>query len=156
MRMALTGALAAIVGVGCAAAAQAQERKCEINAYTIDDDPQGINIRGGPSAQAKIVAVITKRKKEDEVQVSIAAERDGWFRITEYSHFEVTKDVKVNGWLHGSRLAAGLMTALPPARSRSGPRRPAGPGRRAGPGGWTGPRPPGWPAAHRPPPGAPR
>jgi len=89
------------------AAAQA-ERKCELNAYTIDEDPKGINIRGTPSNQGRVVGVI-RVKKDDDVQVDIVAESNGWFRIKAYEHFAVTRNVKIDGWLHGSRLGSGLM-----------------------------------------------
>lgn len=81
------------------------ERKCEMYAYTVDEDPKGINVRANASNQAKIVHVI----KKGDAMVTIAAEANGWFRITEYSRFDGGKDVKLRGWLHGSRLASGLM-----------------------------------------------
>ena len=96
---------AATLAVLLPAAAMAQaERKCEMNAYISDEDPKGVNVRGGPSNQAKVVHVI----KRGDTMVSIAAEANGWFRINQVSPIE-GKDRKVTGWLHGSRLAAGLM-----------------------------------------------
>jgi SH3-like domain-containing protein len=87
------------------AAAQAQaEHKCAMNAYINDEDPKGVNVRAGPSNQAKIVRVI----KRGDTMVRIVAEQNGWFRVDEILPVEGT-DVKLNGWLHGSRLAAGLM-----------------------------------------------
>ena len=106
----MAGALVvALLSSAPVAAALAQaERKCDLGAYTIDEDPQGINVRGGPSGQAKVVAVI-KVKKDDDVGVSIVAESNGWFRIKEYHHYGTDKDVKLDGWIHGSRLGSGLM-----------------------------------------------
>jgi SH3-like domain-containing protein len=98
-------AIAAVCVVLPSAALAQAERKCELNAYTIDEDPKGINVRGGPSNQAKVVHVI----KKGDTMVSIVAESNGWFRINEYSRFDGSKDVKLSGWLHGSRLGASLM-----------------------------------------------
>lgn len=84
------------------------EKRCDLNAYTIDEDPKGINIRAGASNQAKVVGVI-RAKKDDDVGVSITAESNGWFRIKEYELYGTGKQVKLSGWIHGSRLGSGLM-----------------------------------------------
>ena len=97
-------AAALAVLVPAAALAQA-ERKCEMRAYISDMDPKGVNVRATPSNQGKVVLVI----KPGDTMVSIAAEANGWFRITEVSPVGDGKDRKLRGWLHGSRLAAGLM-----------------------------------------------
>jgi SH3-like domain-containing protein len=87
------------------AAAQAQaEHTCAMNAYINDEDPKGVNVRAGPSNQAKIVQVI----KRGDTMVSIVAEANGWFRINQVMPID-GEDRKLAGWLHGSRLAAGLM-----------------------------------------------
>ena len=95
--------VAALALLPTAALAQA-EHKCEMNAYINDEDPKGVNVRAGPSNQAKIVHVI----KRGDTMVSIVAEANGWFRINQVSPIE-GKDRRLTGWLHGSRLAAGLM-----------------------------------------------
>jgi SH3-like domain-containing protein len=98
---AVAAALAAMVPAAVSAQA---ERRCEMNAYIADEDPKGVDVRGGPSNQSRIVHVI----KPGDTMVRIAAERNGWFRIREVSPIE-GKDRKLTGWLPGSRLAAGLM-----------------------------------------------
>ena len=99
-------AAAAALAMLLPAAAMAEaERKCDMRAYINDEDPKGVNVRAAPSNQAKIVHVI----KSGDTMVSIAAEANGWFRITEVSPIGDGKDRKLRGWLHGSRLAAGLM-----------------------------------------------
>jgi len=107
-RLAGACAVAAFAAVPMSGASAQAENKCELNAYTIDEDPNGINIRSAPSNQGKVVGVI-KAKKDDDVQVDIVAESNGWFRIKAYEHFAVTRNVKIDGWLHGSRLGSGLM-----------------------------------------------
>ena len=98
---AVAAALAAMLP--SAAVAQA-ENKCEMNAYISDEDPKGVNVRGAPSNQGKVVHVI----KKGDTMVRIVAEQNGWFRISAVQPVE-GKDQKLTGWLHGSRLAAGLM-----------------------------------------------
>ena len=100
-RAAIVAALTMLVPA--AAMAQA-ERKCEMNAYISDEDPKGVNVRGAPSNQGKVVHVI----KKGDTMVRIVAEQNGWFRIGEVLPVE-GKERKLTGWLHGSRLAAGLM-----------------------------------------------
>ena len=96
----------AALAPGAAAAQDAPKNRCQVNAYSIDPDPKGVNVRGGPSATAKIVGVI---KAKDEAQVTIVGETAGWFRITQYWDSAADKDVKLAGWVHGSRLGTGLM-----------------------------------------------
>jgi len=102
------GISVAIVAAGAGAGAFAQDRKCEIAAHVIDRDPKGVNIRNAPSDKGKIVGVMKFQNAEDEIQVDIVAESNGWFRIKEYDHLGVTKTVKLAGWVHGSRLGTGL------------------------------------------------
>jgi SH3-like domain-containing protein len=101
---AIRGAAVAAALALLPATALAQEHKCEMNAYINDEDPKGVNVRAGPSNQAKIVHVI----KRGDTMVSIVAEANGWFRINQVMPVE-GEDRKLAGWLHGSRLAAGLM-----------------------------------------------
>src|SRR6185295_13819877 len=97
-------AIAAALALLPAAAMAQAEHKCDMNAYINDEDPKGVNVRAVPSNQAKIVHVI----KRGDTMVSIVAEANGWFRINQVMPIE-GKDRKLTGWLHGSRLAAGLM-----------------------------------------------
>ncbi len=103
-RLALSAALLATM----AGAAGAQGRKCDIIAHVNDRDPKGVNIRNAPSDQGKIVGVIKFQNAEDEVQVDIVSESNGWFRIKAYDHLGITKTVRIAGWVHGSRLGTGL------------------------------------------------
>ena len=101
--------LAALAALSMATPAWGQaERKCDISAYTIDEDPKGINIRATPSNQGKVVGLI-RTGKDADIGVSIAAESNGWFRLTSYETYATGKTTKVNGWVHGTRLGSGLM-----------------------------------------------
>jgi len=101
--------LAALAALSTATPAWAQaERKCDISAYTIDEDPKGINIRATPSNQGKVVGVI-RTGKDADIGVSIAAESNGWFRLRSYETYATGKTTRVNGWVHGTRLGSGLM-----------------------------------------------
>src|SRR5687767_8729181 len=93
-RAAIVAALSTLLPA--VAMAQA-ERKCEMNAYISDEDPEGVNVRGAPSNQGKVVHVI----KKGDTMVRIVAEQNGWFRISVVQPVE-GKDSKLNGWLHGS------------------------------------------------------
>ena len=106
IRQAMAAALLAALP---AAGAWAQaEKKCELDAYTIDEDPKGINIRAGASNEAKVVHVIPVRA-DDDIGVSVTAESNGWFRIKSFEDYSDGKEVKVDGWIHGSRLGSSLM-----------------------------------------------
>lgn len=98
--------LAALAMLLPAAIAQAQN-KCAMEAYTIDEDPKGINVRAAASAQAKVIGVIPVKKDQD-IGVTIAEESQGWFRIVKYHNFGTDKDVTLVGWVHGSRLGSSL------------------------------------------------
>lgn len=101
--------LAALAAPGMAAPAWAQaERKCELYAHVVDRDPEGVNVRAAPSAQAKIVGVLKFQNADDEIGVDIVAESNGWFRIKGFEHFSAAKTGKAAGWVHGSRLGTGL------------------------------------------------
>ena len=108
MRHVKTITLMFVLAAATVPAALAQGQKCELTAHVIDRDPKGVNIRSAPSDQGKIVRVMKFQNAEDEIQVDIVSESNGWFRIKEYDHLGVTRTVKVSGWVHGSRLGTGL------------------------------------------------
>jgi SH3-like domain-containing protein len=101
-------AVAALAVLLPAAAAAQGEHRCETYAHIIDRDPAGVNIRNAPSAQGRVVGVVKFAGADDEIGVEIAAESNGWFRITGYEHFGVERKAKLAGWVHGSRLGSGL------------------------------------------------
>src|SRR5262249_5241032 len=104
-----SAAFIALLAAAPVAGALAQtEKKCELTAYTIDEDQNGINVRAAPANDARVVGVIPLRKDED-IGVSIMAESNGWFRIKSYENHSSNKETKLTGWIHGSRLGAGLM-----------------------------------------------
>ncbi|MCW5771705.1 MAG: SH3 domain-containing protein [Rhodospirillaceae bacterium] len=101
----------AVVAVGLALAAPMAARAeapqpCGFDAYVIDLDPKGTNIRSGPSGQSRVVASV---KGKNDIQVSVVATQNGWFRIKQFSDFSTGKDTKIDGWMHGSVLGSGLM-----------------------------------------------
>jgi SH3-like domain-containing protein len=79
---------------------------CEFDAYVIDPDPKGVNLRAAPSARAAVVATLPKSK--EDTQVTLAAGQDGWFRAVRAFDFDTNKERAARGWIHGSRLGLSL------------------------------------------------
>ncbi|HEY7608525.1 MAG TPA: hypothetical protein VIF14_04765 [Alphaproteobacteria bacterium] len=99
---------AMLMAAPLAAALAQAEKRCDLDAYTIDEDPKGISVRATPSNQGKIAGVI-RVQKDDDVGVAIVAESNGWFRIKSYQTYSTNKETKLGGWIHGSRLGSSLM-----------------------------------------------
>lgn len=59
------------------------KRACNIGAYVIDEDPQGLNVRSGPGTNYKVIAKLPTDIDIAEVEVRIAASVGNWVMITQ-------------------------------------------------------------------------
>ena len=80
---------------------------CAVRVYVADPDPNGLNVRSGPSGDAEIIGVIpTSHPAVAGTMLYVNKARNGWLW---YSHFEHVLDegppffpVPASGWVHGS------------------------------------------------------
>ncbi|MER3494812.1 MAG: ligand-binding protein SH3 [Mastigocladus sp. ERB_26_2] len=67
-----------------------QQQKCDIFAYVVSKDPQGLNVRSGASPTHKILGKIATHET-----VKIIAASGKWVQVT-----DVTGDFKGTGWVY--------------------------------------------------------
>ncbi|MBD2432663.1 MULTISPECIES: SH3 domain-containing protein [Fischerella] len=67
-----------------------QQQKCDIFAYVVSKDPQGLNVRSGASPTHKILGQIAANET-----VKITAASGKWVQVT-----DVTGDFKGTGWVY--------------------------------------------------------
>lgn len=77
---------------------------CDVQAYVVDPDPKGLNVRDAPGVSGKVVAVIPLDGDGTTVHL-VASSPDGWVQIdrAETVGGEVVFDKK--GWVSGKMLA---------------------------------------------------
>jgi uncharacterized protein YraI len=80
--------------------------KCDVDAYVIDQDPQGLNVRSGPGKDHAVVSNLP-RKEDTGVAVHITGASGNWVRID--LAFEEGTDDEANlfkgvGWVYGPLL----------------------------------------------------
>lgn len=88
------GALATLL---IAFAAPALAAPCDIWAYVTDPDPNGLNIRGGPGTNHRIVGVI--KKDSHESIVHITEMKNGWARLDRAEGHESGNVFNTKGWV---------------------------------------------------------
>ena len=103
-------ALAALLPAGPAAPAAPRAlapapaaQTCDVDAYVIDPDPKGLNVRDKPGADGRVVAVIPADADGTVVHL-IASSPNGWVQI---SHAETIMGTVVfdrKGWVSGNML----------------------------------------------------
>ena len=100
-------------------AAQAQGVACEITALVADPDPNGMNVRAGPSTRSPVLRVIPV----DASGVATVREQRGtWFRVARITdEIEGTDLFRGDGWVHRSLL--GLTVANGDTRLYAAPNR---------------------------------
>ena len=82
---------------------------CDINAYVVDRDPAGLNVRSGPGSTHEVVGNLPDQQVEGGIVVHITGSSGDWFRIDE--GFEVGGEedrvhFKGVGWVYGPLLGA--------------------------------------------------
>ena len=81
--------------------------RCDVDAYVIDPDPKGMNVRSGPGNTFKIIGNLPKQDVE-AISVHITGSKGDWVRIdlaVEEGGEQERTFFKGEGWLYGPLLA---------------------------------------------------
>lgn len=78
--------------------------RCDLNAYVVDADPKGLNVRDAPGLNGKVIAVIPADSDGTVVHL-VASDPGGWVRIDRAETVEgrVVFENK-RGWVSGNML----------------------------------------------------
>lgn len=96
---------AALAVLGLVFTAPVAAAPCDIWAYVTDEDPNGLNIRGGPGASHRIVGVVKKDPHESIVHITKIS--NGWARIDKSEGLESGKRFVGTGWVSLKLVAIG-------------------------------------------------
>lgn len=120
MRYRMAAILSVLALTGAAPAQRASEGpSCAISAFLIDQDPRGLNVRAEPSAQARVLQVISN---DTAGVAAITGHLGGWFRVSGIVDAETDARLFDGiGWIHQSLL--GLEVAHFDARLYAAPSR---------------------------------
>lgn len=112
MRHPITAMLTALALVaGAPATAQPRGAGCAISAYVIDRDARGLNVRAGPSADARVLRVVSN---EGSGVARIIGQRGAWFRVSTITDAESDSTLfRGDGWVHASLLGVSVANADP-------------------------------------------
>ena len=82
---------------------------CNIHAYVVDKDPNGLNVRSGPGSTFKVVGNLPNQKVDGGIGVHITGSSGDWFRIDE-AFEEGGEEERVFfkgvGWVYGPLLGS--------------------------------------------------
>lgn len=109
----LLGMMLPTLALVSAAPAQGPTRAaaCAISAYVLDRDPNGLNVRAEPSAQARVLRNVSNAGSAVAV---ITGYSGGWFRVSNLD--DVENDTHLfdgDGWVHRSLLGLDAANADP-------------------------------------------
>mgnify|MGYP002622396997 CR=1 FL=1 len=110
--------LAALLCLAPAAAAAAGIEACAITAWSTDPDPDGLNVRAAPAADAPVIGNLPAAREVGGMrfatEVSITGSQDGWLRISEGWVLDYIFDEPIDivfsgeGWVSGRHLGLRL------------------------------------------------
>lgn len=86
---------------------------CDTEAYLIDDDPKGTNVRAKPDKNSSIVKTL---KDRDAIVVKISGSGNGWFEIASAETVGGENDKTIfrgRGWIHSSLVGMDVANAEP-------------------------------------------
>jgi len=93
------------------AAGQQRGTSCDISAYVIDRDAAGLNVRAGPSAVARVLAVVGN---EGSAVARIRGQSGAWFRVSIIVDAERDENLfRGDGWIHASLLGLSVANTDP-------------------------------------------
>src|SRR5215218_2247861 len=103
-----------LVAVVCAArpplppatSAAAAPTTCDVDAYVVDPDPKGLNVRDAPGLGGKVVGTIPRDQDGTTVHV-IASDSGGWVQINHAETIEGRIVFDRKGWVSGNMLGTG-------------------------------------------------
>lgn len=112
MRLLIVSTAVSCLVLGFSLAANAQKApsvECNIAGYSIDKDPNGLNVRSGPGTKSKILARLkrfTSSGMEVYPEMDIRGSRGSWLRITRATEGMDGTDLFMGtGWVHSSLMA---------------------------------------------------
>lgn len=76
---------------------------CDVNAYVVDADPKGLNVRDTPGVGGKVVAVIPADQDGTIVHL-VASSPNGWVQINRAETIDATVVFDRKGWVSGNML----------------------------------------------------
>lgn len=77
---------------------------CDVEAYIVDPDPKGLNVRDAPGAQGRVVAVIPLDEDGTVVHL-VGSNPNGWVQIDRAETIGGTVVFDKKGWVSGNMLA---------------------------------------------------
>lgn len=108
-----------------AGAHEASKPACELDVYSKETDPKGLNVRSDPSIDAPILATLPGWKPpgpDDELEghlpvgFTIVEARDGWVRIADVSIPDPSSGAHqastISGWVSGKKVGYALQTEV--------------------------------------------
>ncbi len=85
-------------------AVKSPQKSCDIHAYILDNDPNGLNVREMPDKSGKVLSRLIKG--EDEILLDIiGTSGNGWLKITNAWHSGQGDLFKDQGWVFATMLA---------------------------------------------------
>jgi SH3-like domain-containing protein len=88
-------------------AAAAPVVPCDADAYVVEEDEKGLNVRSGPGKEHKVIAVLTG-DDDDEQMVHITGVSGGWVRISTAEALDGKSLFKGTGWVFASKLGTSV------------------------------------------------
>lgn len=85
------------------AAAAAPAVACKVEAYVVDKDPRGLNVRDAPGPAGKVVAVIPLDGEGTTVNIA-ASSPNGWVQVTRAETIMGAVVYEGKGWVSGNML----------------------------------------------------
>ncbi|HEY5721617.1 MAG TPA: SH3 domain-containing protein [Allosphingosinicella sp.] len=91
---------------------------CAFEAWVIDEDPKGLNVRAGPSPEAAIVGTLPPMAWDPDLErkmgagIKVLESRDGWFRIGDPAWSRNLGGIPdgPKGWIHGRYIDFAIQT----------------------------------------------
>jgi SH3-like domain-containing protein len=125
VRQALAAILAALPLAAAAAPATYAPRgtPCDISAYLTDQDPNGLNVRAGPSGETRVL-----RKVDNSASSGVArikGRSGAWYRVSTIVDAETDALLfRGDGWVHGSLVGLDVANGDPKLYARPSERGP--------------------------------
>src|SRR5215211_5201388 len=80
---------------------------CDADAYVVEEDEKGLNVRSGPGKEHPVIAVLTG-DDDDEQMVHISGVSGGWVRISTAAALDGKSLFKGTGWVFASKLGTSV------------------------------------------------
>ncbi len=80
---------------------------CDVNAYVVEEDENGLNVRSGPGKEQKVIAVLTGTDQDEQV-VHITGISGNWVRISTAEALDGKSLFKGTGWVFASKLGTSV------------------------------------------------